>query len=1092
MTYKGLTVILTFVLLTFTTLTPVFGVNTPKAGFSLPDPFEDLIRFSPNDTLPPIDERFGDYITNPGSNPFDLKDPKVIDKSVEFDPVSGYYIIKEKINGSYYRPVMYLTFDEYMEWKAKQEDKNYFRSLHRQNRAVAGADPIEPYRERIKNSLVDRLFCGSNVDVRPQGNIDLTFGFDYQKIANPILTERQQRQGGFDFDMNIQLNLVGKIGQKLQLSFNYNTNATFDFDRQIKVQYLTNTPCSEDDIIRKIDAGNVSFPLRTSLIQGRERLFGFMTELQFGKLTVSMVASQSQTQRKELQIQGGAQLQTFEVTADKYDENRHFFLSHYNRETYEENLANLPQINTLFNVTKLEVWITNDRNVTEGVRDVVGLVDLGETETANMLDPSRLVGATEQGRDLRGKRVPDNYANTLYDQLLASTQARGLQTAISALQSNFNMTDGSDFSKIRARKLAPTEYTFHPQLGFVSLNVSVKPTDVISVAYQYTYNGKTYQVGEFAQDLPIDSDTLNVMYLKLLKSVRRVVDEPIWDLMMKNIYSLGAYQINEEDFMLDVFYQDPGGGEKRFIPEGPVASIPLIRILNLDNLNRARDPIPDGQFDYVPGITILPQNGRVIFPVLEPFGSTLEKRFRTDPNNPNTVSPLARKYVYQQLYDSTVTRAREYPEFNRYIIRGRYKSSISSEISLGGFNIPKGSVVVSAGGARLVEGTDYTIDYNLGRIKVINEAYLNSGQPIRVTFEDNSTFGFNRQSFFGTRLDYKISDKFNIGGTFLHLNERPFTQKVNYGDDPIANSIYGFDIQYSSELPWLTKALDYLPLYSTKEKSSINFSGEFAHLLPGSPRVINQGDDKGGVVFLDDFEGAAANFNLTIPSLNWQLASAPRGVGNNLFPEANLIDSLAYGFNRARVAWYQLDPDLATNPPGNVSSDDRKSVYVRQFRQDEIFKNFTVSAIQSTLLRTFDLAYYPKERGPYNFDPNFDTLAADKHWGGVMRSIPNNDFEANNIEFIEVWMMSPFKEGYGGNGGDLYIELGDVSEDILRDSRLFFEHGLRDSSVSSSRTDTTRWSRIPRAQAVTNAFDNEIAQMAAYENKLLTLKHYFK
>jgi len=1055
--------------------TSLWGWSYPKGGHSLPDPYEYDIPTVPTDTLPPIEERYGDHITGQNNNPFDLKDPKVIDKTVEYDPASGYYIIKEKVNGTYFRPVMYLTFDEYLEWKAKQEDKTYMRDLYQQNRQAVVGDPIEPYKERIKNSLVDRLFCGSNVDIRPQGNIDLTFGVDYQKIANPILTERQQRQGGFDFDMNIQMNVVGKIGQKLQLSFNYNTSATFDFDRQIKVQYLTDTPCSEDDILRKVDAGNVSFPLRTSLIQGRQNLFGFMTELQFGRLTVSMVASQSQTQRKELQIQGGAQQQVFEVTADKYDENRHFFISHYNRGTYEDNLKNLPLINTLFNITKLEVWITNDRNVTEGVRDVVGFADLGETDATTMLNSARLLGASQQGRDLRGRRMPDNYANTLYDELLANSSSRGLQTAISELQGSFGMIDGNDFSKIRARKLAPTEYSFHPQLGFISLNVSVKPTDVIAVAYQYTYNGKTYQVGEFAQDLPIDADTLNVMNLKLLKSVRRVVDQPIWDLMMKNIYSLGAYQINEEDFMLDIFYQDPGGGEKRFIPEGPVSSVPLLRILNLDNLNRARDNIPDGQFDYVPGVTILPQNGRVIFPVLEPFGSSLEKSFRSDPADPNSVHPLARKYVYQQLYDSTVTRAREYPEFNRFIIRGRYKSSISAEISLGGFNIPKGSVVVSAGGARLTEGTDYTIDYNLGRIKILNEAYLNSGQPVRVTFEDNSTFGFNRQSFFGTRLDYYINDKFNIGGTFLHLQERPFTQKVNYGDDPISNSIYGFDIQYSSGLPWLTKAVDFLPFLSTKEASSITFSGEFAHLLPGSPKVIDQGLDKGGVVFLDDFEGAAANFNLTIPSLNWQLASTPRGEGNNMFPEGDLIDSLDYGFNRASIAWYQLDPDLVTRPPDNVTEADRRSVYVRQFRQDEIFRNFTVSAIQSTLLRTFDIAYYPKERGPYNFDASFDTLAADKHWGGVMRSIPNNDFEANNIEFVEVWVMSPFKEGYGGDGGDLYIEMGDVSEDILRDSRLFFEHGLRDSSGSTVRTDTTTWSRIPRAQAVTNAFDNDPA-----------------
>lgn len=1065
MTYRGAfsTLVLLFLL-----STSLWAIGEPDSGFNLPDPYTIS-----SDTLPPLSERFGDFVTDGNSsNPFDLQDPKIIDKDVDYDPETGYYIVTEKIDGKNYRPPMYLTFEEYLDWKAQQDDQQYMKDLYDLNRQQAGDDPILPYKERIQNSLIDRLFCGSTVDVRPQGNIDLTFGVDFQRIANPILTERQQRQGGFDFDMNIQMNVVGKIGQKLQLSFNYNTQATFDFDRQIKVQYLTDTPCSEDDIVRKIDAGNVSFPLRTSLIQGRQNLFGFMTELQFGRLTVSMVASQSQTQRKELQIQGGAQQQTFEVDSDNYDENRHFFLSHYNRNSYEQNMENLPQINSLFNITKMEVWVTNDRNVTEGVRDVVAYADLGETNPDVMLDPNRLQGATEQARDLLGRRLPDNYANTLYDELLDNPNARGLQTAISALQSNFGMTDAEDFSKIRARQLAPSEYSFHPQLGFVSLNVSVKPTDVIAVAYQYTYNGKTYQVGEFAQDLPIDADTLNVMHLKLLKGVRTRVDLPIWDLMMKNIYSLGAYQINPEDFRLDVFYQDPGGGEKRFIPEGPVASIPLLRLLNLDNLNRQGDPLPDGQFDFVPGITILPQNGRVIFPVLEPFGSSLDRKFWADPNDPDTRNPIAQKYVYQQLYDSTVTIARQFPEFNRFIIRGTYKSSISSEISLGGFNIPKGSVVVSAGGAVLAEGTDYTVDYNLGRIKIINEAYLNSGQPIRVTFEDNSNFGFNRQSFFGTRMDYFINEKFNIGGTFLHLSERPFTQKVNYGDDPIANSIYGFDVQYSSELPWLTRLVDKIPLISTKEKSSITFSGEFAHLLPGSPRVIDQAGDQGGVVFLDDFEGAASNFNLTIPSLNWKLASTPRGTGNDLFPEANLIDSLAYNDNRALISWYQLDPDLVTRPPDNATEADRQSVYVRQFRQDEIFRNFSQNQLQSTLLRTFDLAYYPKERGPYNFDPEFDTLEAEEHWGGIMRQIQNNDFEANNIEFLEVWVMSPFKEGYGGEGGQLYIELGDVSEDILRDSRLFFENGLPD-TASSVRTDTTVWSRIPRSQAITNAFDND-------------------
>ncbi|BDS14311.1 T9SS outer membrane translocon Sov/SprA [Aureispira anguillae] len=1033
------------------------------------------------DTLPPIQDR-PDVDVSSKKNPFDLKDPKVIEKNVEYDAESNLYIITETIEGSNYRPPMYLTPDEYYKWRAAEEDNAYFKELSQMNKVgKVGGDPVTPYKDRISNSLVERLFCGSTIDVRPQGNIGLTFGFDHQRIANPILTEQQQNQGGFDFDMNIQLSVVGKIGQKLKLSFNYNTQATFDFDRQIKVEYLSDTECSEDDIIKKIEAGNVSFPLRSSLIQGRQNLFGFRTDLQFGRLKMSLVASQSQTKRKEIQIKGGSQLQDFEVTADNYDENRHFFLSHYNRATYEENLTSLPQINTLFNITKIEVWVTNDRNVTEGVRDIVGYADLGETDPTKMVSGNTYAPATapEQGIDLRNNRLPDNDANGLYAQLLASengspsANARGLQTSISALQgAPFNMSDAEDFVKIRARKLAPSEFTFDPKLGFVSVNVSVKPTDVVAVAYQYTYNGKLYQVGEFAQDLPLNADTLNVMHLKLLKGVRTRVDLPIWDLMMKNIYSLGAYQINQEDFMLDVFYQDPGGGEKRFIPEGPVASKPLITMLNLDNLNRARDPIPDGQFDYVPGVTILPRNGRVIFPVLEPFGNSLAKEFYTTPNDPASLHPISQKYLYNQLYDSTITRAREFPEYNRYIIRGRYKSSVSSEISLGGFNIPKGSVVVTAGGRTLVEGTDYSIDYNLGRIKILNEAYLNSGQPVRVAFEDNSTFGFNQQGFFGARFDYFINKNFNIGATFLHLNERPFTQKVNYGDDPISNSIYGFDIQYSSEAPWLTRLIDKIPLISTKAMSNISFSAEFAHLIPGSPDVINQANDQGGVVYIDDFEGSTSNFNLSIPSLNWVLASTPRSdLPVPLFPEAKLSNDWEYNKNRAKISWYNLEPSL-----GGAGG----SIYTREIQQQNVFKNVENTGLTYTGLRTFDLTYSPKERGPYNFDVNNldpqtgEFTDPENRWGGVMRSLTNTDFEASNIEFVEMWVMSPFKEGRGGNGGELYIELGDVSEDILKDSRLFFENGIPDSNANTN-TDETVWSRIPRTQAVTRAFDNDPA-----------------
>ncbi len=764
-------------------------------------------------------------------------------------------------------------------------------------------------------------------------------------------------------------------------------------------------------------------------------------------------------------------MQTFEVTADNYDENRHFFLSHFNRDDYERALGNLPQINTLFKITKMEVWVTNTRNTTQGVRDIVAVADLGEADRANMSsrNPDLYPPNTPVFPDLYGNGLPSDSANSIYQKLLENPFARNLNTAVSTLQGGeFDMTQVRDFEKVRARKLQQSEFTYDSDLGYISLNFALQPLDVLGVAYEYTYNGKTFRVGEFAQESPTNPDTLGVLFVKMLKSSSPRVDLPIWDLMMKNIYSIGAYQVGQDEFRLDLVYQDPEGGVKRFLPGNTsVSERQLIDLLNLDNLNRLGDPLPDGVFDFVPGITINPRNGRIIFPVLEPFGSSLFNQFDTINER-----DVAQQFIYNQLYDSTVIIAREYPEFNRYIIKGSYRSSVSSEISLGAFNIPRGSVTVRAGGAVLQEGQDYEVDYNIGRIKILNEAILNSGQQINVSYEDNSLFSFQTRTMVGTRFDYWISDDFTIGGTWMRLSERPFTQKVNFGDDPIRNSIYGLDLQYSSEAPWITKLIDKLPFIQTKAKSDISLVAEGAWLRPNHNSAVEQ--DGEGVVYVDDFEGSSTFYDLRTPATAWSLASVPQ---NGLFPEADLIDSTVSGVNRAKLAWYQIDNTLRSNGTSNP--------YERLVREQEVFPNKQLLPGQNIDVRPLDLAYYPDERGPYNFDVNpVPGISAglnpssgmlndpQSRWGGIMRSLQTNNFEAANIEFIEIWVMSPFIGGEGGQGGDLYINLGNVSEDILRDSRNFYENGLP-APGSTARVDTTNWGRIPRTQAITNAFDND-------------------
>ncbi|MFN0215682.1 MAG: cell surface protein SprA [Saprospiraceae bacterium] len=1060
------------------------------------------------DTLPPLSERYDDFINSGGSNPVDLRDPKAIDKQVEYDATSNRYIITERIGDDFYRAPTYMTFEEYVRWRDEQQQREYFDRLQGVvssdgKNADGTTDPVSKF--NFKNTLIDRLFGGTNVDIKPQGNINLTFGYDWQKIQNPILTLRQQTNGNFDFDMDINMSAQGKIGEKLNLNFNYNTQATFDFDNQMKINYDTKG-FSEDEIIQNVEAGNVSMPLRSNLIKGAQNLFGIKTEMKFGHLRTTLVASQQRSKQQSLKIQGGSQVQNFEKPIDEYDENRHFFVSHWNRNQFEPAMKCLPVPQSLFNITRMEVWITNDKQDFVNTRDVLPITELAEPDSVS----SDWKLASPPGRDINGNGLPANQNNKLYSRILSElsmdSTLRFSDRVVSRLtSSSFNLKQIRDFEKMNARLLSPQEFSYHDQLGFISVNLNVQPDQVVGVALSYTYNGVPYKIGEFSDEVPKKSseDTLktNVLFLKMLKSTTANVRYPIWDLMMKNVYAVGTANVDPQEFRFDIYYEDPGRGQKRFL-DGPLIpnglkSRPLLQVFNLDNLNLQGDPGPDGIFDFVPGITINLRSGRIMFPVLEPFGSDLFNKIKqskiaggelfTAQDSLN----LKKDLIYQQLYDSTTFVAREYQQLNRFMLRGTYKSSVSSEISLGTFNLPPGSVRVTAGGAVLREGVQYSIDYNIGKIRILDDAILQSGQSVNVSFEDNTFFGFQSRSMIGARFDYAFNKDLSVGATFMNLFERPLTQKVNFGDDPINNKVYGLDFSISKDAPWLTKLIDKLPLIQTKEPSSISAQAEVAVLQPGHNRAINQGGDKGGTVYLDDFEGSTANIPLTFQFNQWVIASVPRddddwAPQNKLFPESDPSNtSLSLGANRAGLSWYISDPSAR-------DANDGTDPYTRLIQYQDIFPNRQLTPFEQSSLRPLDVTIYPRERGPYNFDvpipgyPGYSKgltttgkLEEPKtRWAGFMKEVTTNDFEASNIEFIEFWMLNPYMEKSDGeavsDAGQMYIDLGSISEDVMRDSRQFFENGLP-TGTNNVTTDVSPWGRVPIEAPIVNAFDNNEA-----------------
>ncbi|HRO43157.1 MAG TPA: cell surface protein SprA [Flavipsychrobacter sp.] len=1010
----------------------------------------------------PIYDRTGDPLQDRTPSSIDLADPSNVNKSVEYDPVENKYYLTEKIGDQFYRNPTYMTLDEYLRYQGQKDEQSYWK---RRMDAVTLFNKKPTLPTMYKEGIFDRIFGGTSIQVRPQGNVDVTIGGNWQNIKNPTLVQRAQKYGVFDFDMQMNINLLATIGDKMKLNISNNTKATFDYQNMQRLEYTG----KEDEIIKKIEAGNISFPLNSTLITGVQSLFGIKTQLQFGKLWITAALSQQKSKRQSLTVQGGSQTQQFAIKADEYEENKHFLLSQYFHDNYNGALKNFPILTSLVNISRIEVWATNRTGAVEGVRDIIGFMDLGEK------NPYR---QTLTGSTVAANVPADNRANQLYDQLLQRPDIRTQPQNVLAL----GIDQGVDFERATARKLNPSEYTFNPQLGYISLNTTLNPDDILAVAFRYTFNGKTYQVGEFAEDLPPDSTQTKTLFMKLVKGTSARPSLPIWDLMMKNVYALGGMGVTKEDFRLNVLYQNPGGGEIRYLPEGPNKGVQLLTLLNLDRLNFQNDPQPDGIFDFVDGITINTQQGKIMFPVLEPFGRDLGFAMGGNPQ-------LERKYLYTLLYDSTKTVARQFQQNNRYIIRGTYRSASSSEIFLGGFNIPQGSVSVTAGGQKLVEGADYQIDYGLGRLKILNMGILNSGIPVNVQYEDNATFGFQQQNFMGARLDYYVNNKLAIGGTFMRLTERPFTQKTTFGEDPIKNTVIGLDANYQSEAPGITRLLDKLPIYSTTASSFITASGEVAGLFPGHPKQINALDPE-GAVYIDDFEGTRSGIDLRLPAQSWSLASTPVNArdknGRELFPEAKLSNNLDYGKNRARLAWYTIEPSLVDaigGVPDWVKKDPDQH-YIRLVQQQDVFPARSLQTLQNGLT-TFDLGFYPRERGPYNFDIRLDAdgrlVDPINRWGGIQRAIDYSDFEQSNVEFIEFWIMDPFINKQSSPGGSLYINLGNVSEDVLKDSRKFFENGIP-FPKNEQQLQTSVWGFSPALQTqIVRAFDNDEAARAVQD-----------
>ncbi len=1009
----------------------------------------------------------------------DLTTPSNIRTEVEYDIESGCYIVRTKVGEFDIATPFMLTPGQYNQLQLRKSMQQYFNK--RNGELLQGAKEKEPFNVLDMNFALgplEKIFGPGGVKLKTSGSVQVSMGVKSNKTDNPALSLTARRRTYFDFDQKIQANVNATVGDRMKFGLNYNTDATFDFDsKNITLAYEG----KEDDIVKSIEAGNVSMTTGSSLIRGSSALFGIKSTLQFGKFTATALVSQQNSESRSVSTKGGVQTTKFSVNADQYDQNRHFFLAHFFRDNYDTFASKLPYVASGVKITRIEVWVTNKSGNYNQSRNIVSFMDLGESQ----------VLANDYWRPNPAVPNPSNTSNSLLEIIKTEYPgARNINTVTQALDplQAFGIEGGRDFEKVEsARLLQSSEYTLNSTLGYISLKTALNADEVLGVAYEYTYRGQVFQVGEFSADITTSSDAL---YVKMLKNTTTSPKVPMWKLMMKNVYSLGAYQVEKSNFRLNIKYlSDTTGTQINYLPVPGLTDKPLLQVMNLDRLDSNQEGNPDGFFDFIEGYTVLASTGKIIFPVAEPFGSHLEKAI----GNP----VIAENYTYPELYDSTLVVARQLAHKNKFIISGEYQASGGSQIRLNAMNVPRGSVVVMAGGVRLTENSDYTVDYAMGVVTITNQSIIDSGQSISVTLENQSMFNTQRKTLLGLDLNYKFSKDFNLGATIMHFSEKALTEKVNIGDETVNNTMFGINLAYNTRFMWLTNLLNKIPTVNATQPSTLSIQAEAARLQPHKQKT---GTNRGSS-YVDDFESTQTGIDLRSPYA-WTLASTPYQQGNSaLFPEAALSNNIDYGKNRALLSWYYIDRMFTQRNsslcPGYIASDLKQlsNPYVREITSTEIFPDRQLAYGESNIIQTLNLSFYPTERGPYNLDAvNIDDqgrlMQPEKRWGGIMRKLDNTNFEQANIEYVQFWMLNPFLDPDNPNteGGDFYINFGEVSEDILKDGLKSYENGIPYDGNNQFLEETV-WGRVSRQNSLTYAFDNNAGSRLVQDVGLDGLKN---
>ncbi|WP_310682322.1 cell surface protein SprA [Aliifodinibius sp. S!AR15-10] len=882
-----------------------------------------------------------------------------------------------------------------------------------------------------QESTFTTIFGKPEVNLKVNGTANMNLGATIQKTENPHIPEDQQTQIDPTFEQSLKLNIQGTIGDKLSIQTDWDTEREFDFMNRLNIVYQG----YEDEIIQRLEMGNVSMETGNTLIRGGSSLFGVKSVAQLGALEVTSVLSQQEGEGNTQTITGGAQEQDISIRPADYENDTHFFLDFFTRQQFEQNMSNPQQLGQALQLSEVKVWILRESTQSfDGERQAIAMVDLGVVQ-----NPDSSYAPPNDDLDSFPEDTLDQYRDP----------------AVGVSAADFGVEPSEFVEGYFIPLQEGADYELNRPLGYLSLKRNLGSRQALAISFKYLnpQTGETVTVGDVSQGGG------NRIFLKLIRPQNVTTTNSAWDLMMKNIYSLGVSNVSQDGLEVDISYTEQN------LPQNtlPGRNTIMLRDLGLDRVDAQGATNPDNQIDFSSG-TLNPVSGTIIFPYLEPFGG----RIASVLSQSSISQPEIDRLAFNELYSEKKVNASQSSKNNFYLIDGTSKGSVSDSYSLG-FSLVEGSVKVYANGQELQEGTDYTVDYSIGNITILNERYLAKGQEIKIEYENNQFTQIERKTFTGVRAEYHINSDITLGSTYFKLKERPLQDKIRIGDAPINNSVIGFDANARFDMPWMTRAIDRVPLLQTKTESSFSLSGEFAQLRPDvvQTNAVSDAiednelfqDEENGLVFVDDFEGTDISLSFLRPS-RWSLAAAPAAIPGYApdepyfgetppqTPNVTLNDKIARSDLRGQFAWYTI-PQNIEDILGSVE----RTPESRQVQVTDVFPNRDVLS-EENYISTLDVFYDPTTRGPYNYNTDIQNITENepnRMWGGMTTTLPSGqeDLTQNNIEFLEFWVQSVLPGGRDPNAPDLedyegtiYIDVGIVSEDVVPNFKSNSEDGL--------------------------------------------------